>query len=242
VNISKISLSNFYNNEYVGSIGIGTPPQYFTVVFDTGSSDLWIPSSSCTSCGNHRRFDPSESSTYSDDDSFKFTIQYGSGEVKGYSATETVELGGLSLRNIQFGEVLSEDSLIASFDMDGICGLAFSYLSEVTSPTLLDILFDQYPMMDKSFAMFLNSDPNDVNYPSSLTIGGYNLSIVGVNASFLYTPVVRYKNALMHWSVSLVGFHIGLLPSSRSIVYTDGDNSFFNSEDDYFAYSVCADG
>merc|ERR1719215_918251 len=52
--------SKIVATSYFAKIALGTPSQEFTVLIDTGSNRLWVPSVNCdsTPCLNHHRFDP----------------------------------------------------------------------------------------------------------------------------------------------------------------------------------------
>lgn len=91
--------------QYYGPISIGTPGQNFTVIFDTGSSNLWVPSKECwlsLACWLHNYYDKSKSQTYRANGT-KFDLEYGSGAVKGYWSGENMNLGGLAVKGITFG-------------------------------------------------------------------------------------------------------------------------------------------
>lgn len=81
-----------------GAISVGTPPQTFTVDFDTGSSDLFLPSTSCTAnCKGHKLYNTSSSST-SKDRHQTFYLEYGDGSnVSGEQYTETVTIARLTV-------------------------------------------------------------------------------------------------------------------------------------------------
>jgi saccharopepsin len=86
------------------------------VVLDTGSSNLWVPSSKCTSiaCFLHAKYDATSSSTYKANGS-EFAIRYGSGSLEGYVSHDTMTIGGLTIKEQVFAEATKEPGLAFAF-------------------------------------------------------------------------------------------------------------------------------
>lgn len=110
----RIPLKDYMNTQYFAEVQVGTPPQTFTVVPDTGSSNLWIYSQKCYAipCFYHDKYDATKSSSYKSDGR-PFKITYGSGSIDGFVSQDSAKLGPASASNFAFGEV------------QGVSGVAF---------------------------------------------------------------------------------------------------------------------
>ncbi|KAG5732375.1 Vacuolar protease A [Termitomyces sp. T112] len=134
----NVPLSNFMNAQYYSEITLGTPPQTFKVILDTGSSNLWVPSVQCTSiaCFLHTKYDSSGSSTYKANGS-EFSIRYGSGSMEGFVSQDILTIGDLKISRQDFAEATKEPGLAFAFGrFDGILGLGYDTISvnHITPP------------------------------------------------------------------------------------------------------------
>ncbi|CAM5149368.1 unnamed protein product [Natator depressus] len=146
--------------EYYGTISIGTPAQDFTVIFDTGSSNLWVPSVYCSSaaCTNHKKFNPSDSSTYKAT-SQSLSIQYGTGSMTGILGYDTVQVGGIVDTNQIFGLIETEPgSTFYYAPFDGILGLAFPSISASGATPVFDNMMNEGLVSQDLFSVYLSSN------------------------------------------------------------------------------------
>lgn len=204
---------------YIGEVSIGTPKQNFSVVMDTGSSNLWVPDSLCTdyttspSCLIQRKFRNESSSTFSNtcpvSSCFLF-LPYGSGTVLGSLSTDTVELGGLALPTTAFGRVWAEPGPITEWGaplFDGILGLAYPIIA-MPELSMLPGPFDE--MMTRNllpkplFSVFLSSNENDTS--SYVAFG--EIPPENHHGELVTVPQDPIQPLLGYWCVSVTGVKV----------------------------------
>ncbi|XP_036384652.1 pepsin A-like isoform X2 [Megalops cyprinoides] len=193
--VGSEQMTNDADLSYYGVISIGTPPQSFRVIFDTGSSNLWVPSVYCNSaaCNNHRKFVPSQSSTYRYAGR-PLSIQYGTGSMTGFLAYDTVQVGGIVDTNQIFGLSQSEAPFMAHMAADGILGLAFPSISSSGATPVFDNMWKQGLVSQDLFSVYLTSNSQS---GSVVTFGGIDPSYY--TGSIVWIPL----SSETYWQITM---------------------------------------
>ncbi|CEL61602.1 Pepsin II-1 OS=Oryctolagus cuniculus PE=2 SV=1 [Rhizoctonia solani AG-1 IB] len=189
-NVARLALSpsseplqDYYKGtdlQWYGAIQAGTPPQNFTVVFDTGSFSGEIPSTSCSTCVSQRKFNSATSSTFYDYHRSS-TENFGTGvgvdpsdyESLTLSAVrDTVAIAGLSATKTDFYLITQQSSGFNADPFDGIFGMGYS-----ADGTVFQNLVNQG--LPAVFGMWLT--------PKS--VGGAELTLGGIDNSKFSGPI-----------------------------------------------------
>ena len=184
--------------EDFAEINLGVPPQSFKVVLDTGSSNLWVPSSGCGSiaCYLHSTYDSSASSTYKANGT-EFFIQYGSGSLKGFVSQDVLTIGGLEIKQQDFAEATEEPGLAFAFGrFDGILGLGYDTISVKRIVPPFYNMLDQHLLDEPVFSFYLGNTDQE----SEAVFGGIDKS--RYTGEITWIPLRRKA----YWEVDLEEF------------------------------------
>ncbi|KAG4210635.1 hypothetical protein ERO13_A02G059500v2 [Gossypium hirsutum] len=186
-----VYLKNYLDTQYYGEIGIGSPSQSFSVVFDTASSNLWVPSSKCLfsiPCHLHSKFRARWSSTYTKI-GIPCTISYDYGDVSGFFSVDHVKVGEIIVKDQEFIEITREaflPFLVAKYD--GILGLGFPEISVEQATPLWFSMMQQGHINHKLFSLWLSGDLTS-ELGGEIVFGG--LDWRHFRGGHTYVPVTR---------------------------------------------------
>ncbi|KAJ6562303.1 acid protease [Mycena capillaripes] len=213
--------------EWIGEISIGTPPQKFLVDFDTGSSDLWVPSKSCLTtrtCASKSKYNAAASSTVQHKPG-TFSIGYADGSgVEGPIVTDTVSVAGVNATGQYFSPVTILSSDFASDPADGILGLAFPLISGLPQKSpFFNTTYHNGQLPANSFGYYLGSTK------SELWLGGTDpskykgtIEYHGINTSTGFWQVpggsVKVPVAPVDPSVAVSGIQT-IIDSGTTLIY-----------------------
>jgi hypothetical protein len=201
-NADPVIIHDYENAQYYGPISVGTPGQNFNVVFDTGSSNLWVPSKACKNCFPHPTYDHSASSTYVFNGT-TFKIQYGSGPVSGNFSVDSVTVGDVTVTSQIFAEVTDASGLGLAYALgkfDGILGMAYQSIAVGGVMPVFQTMLKEGVIDQPIFGVYLS---NDDQTPGELDIGGTDSA--HYTGSLQYVPVTSQT----YWETKLDSMMLG---------------------------------
>lgn len=206
--VAETALQNSDLVEYYGEVAIGSPPQYFKVVFDTGSGILWVPSHLCpgAACESHNRLVNDRDKTLHLSGS-KVHIKYGTGDMSGEMATDLVEVAGVKVEKQDFLLSTVEDGIVfRNGRFDGVMGLGRSKLSNILSKNdpKHGVMFYINAIKNKllrkpDFSFYVSAKEGR---PGAVVLGG-------VNENLFSGPISTHSgHSDAYWMVGLNGINV----------------------------------
>lgn len=195
---ARIRLESHLDIQYKGFIHIGQDKQPISVIFDTGSSWIWIPDaeSEITFRGSKNKYSCHEEKGCVKH-SEKAQLQYGSGGIWGNFACDDIYLGDQLVVKQQKFVLASAQQGLDGLISDGVFGLGFNPLL-ADYPTFLDTLRSQNTIENKAFSLYMAGDMYRDVSKAKLIIGGYEKSYMH-EKNFTYAEVISNDS----WAVRL---------------------------------------
>ncbi|KAM4671605.1 cathepsin E-A-like isoform 1-T1 [Amazona ochrocephala] len=190
-------LYDYMNAQYYGVVSVGTPPQKFTVVFDTGSSNFWVPSAYCISeaCRVHQKFKSFLSDSY-EHGGEAFSLQYGTGQLLGIASKDTLQISNISIKGQDFGEsVFEPGTTFALAHFDGVLGLGYPSLIVGNALPVFDSIMNQQLVEEPVFSFYLKRG-DDTENGGELILGGIDHSLY--KGSIHWVPVTEKSYWQIH--------------------------------------------
>ncbi|KAG1721420.1 acid protease [Suillus lakei] len=181
---------------YTAEVGVGSPPAYYTLLVDTGSSNSWIGASK-----------PYEKTNTSQDTGNSFYIAYGgsndSTSTSGEEYLDTVTFSpDLVIEKQSIGVAAPTNT--SGGGVDGILGVGPVDLTKHTIsngkevPTVMDNLYAQKRINSEVLGVFFSPVSADDD-SGELTFGGYDDSRIVGNIN--YVPITSTSPASKYWGV-----------------------------------------
>ncbi|KAI0542121.1 aspartic peptidase domain-containing protein [Xylaria digitata] len=207
---------------YFAEVELGSEAKRLYMLLDTGASTTWVMGSTCKSkaCTIHNTFGPEDSETYNDTGK-DYSVEYGTGSVRGHVVEDSLALAGLSV-TFSFGVANTTSDQFTQFPFDGILGLATS------SDTWLSAVMDAKLIDSNMFGISLSRNSDDTN-DGEIVFGGVNPD--------KYTGNITYSSIKSNsaWTIPMDGITVGGESAGitgRSAYIDTGTSFVFGPPDD----------
>ncbi|KIW18614.1 hypothetical protein PV08_02903 [Exophiala spinifera] len=160
---------------YFSVLKFGSSRQEMYMLIDSGSANTWVMGSDCDSsaCKIHNTFG-SQDSTSLHKTSQTWSLAYGTGEVTGVVANDTVSFANYTL-HMGFGLASTASDDFNSYPMDGILGLGRPSSDALGTPTLMEVLDQQGNLSNNIIGVHLQR-ASDGTKDGQITFGGVDHS------------------------------------------------------------------